>query len=100
MESVLAFHYACAIITGCGQWVHGPWGERLLHSWIVKWVGTDCVPWKAIWAVQSGPFIGIFYRYLHIVREPYFCVSIDEGNIPRDINVTKAFIQGFIQGFR
>ena len=52
-------------------------------------------PSKAIrWAIQSGPFIGIFYRYLHIVREPYLALfSIDEGNVPRDINVTKAFIQ-------
>ena len=98
MESVFAFPYACAIITGCGQWVHGPWGERILHSWIVKSGGTvyHVCPWKTIrWDMQSGPFIGIFYRYLHIVREPYFCVSIHEGNVPRDINVTKAFIQGF-----
>ena len=63
MESVLAFPYACAIITGCGQWVHGPWGERLLHSWIVKSGGTDCVPCVpleshkmgyAIWALSRG----------------------------------------------
>ena len=99
MESVLAFPYACSIITGCGQWVHGPWGERLLHSWIVKWGGTHRVPCAPLeshkMGCASGPFIGIFYRYLHIVRGPYFCVSIDEGNVPRDINVTKAFIQGF-----
>ena len=96
MESVLAFPYACSIITGCGQWVHGPWGERLLHSKAVVLTVHHVHPWKAIrWAVQSGPFIGIFYRYLHIVREPYICVSIDEGNVPRDINVTKAFIKGF-----
>ena len=44
--------------------------------------------------MQSEPFIGIFYRYLHIVRGPYICVSIDDGNVPRDINVTKAYIQG------
>ena len=54
-------------------------------------------PWKAIrWAMQSEPFIGIFYRYLHIVRELYLALfSIDEGNVPRDIDVTKAIIQGF-----
>ena len=64
MESVLAFPYACAIITGCGQWVHGPWGERLLHSWIVKWCGTHCVPCAPLESHEMGCAIWAFHRDL------------------------------------